>query len=340
MMQDLIAKKGFPLEVLPPRTEAEIMATWGEPREPVVSICCATFNHINYIEDAMRGLLAQVTTFPFEIIVRDDASTDGTSDIVRDYARSYPNIIRVVINQQNQFTKGVRPLHVWPSLASGEYIALCEEDDFWISPTKLQRQFELLERYPNAVMSVARTYFCQQDGEKLKYLNVTKADDNVLLGFEEIKKYYYHTSTYVIKSYILKDVITRFFSGHALFGDTALRAILISYGPFAFLPEIVSVYRQTGNGIWSSLDRKKQLKWEFEAARKLSGMLHGVHGEFQRQRLYGLLKELFRVHSKNGSIFEGINLVPLMFWFGLVKVPGYLRRRLKRQMEKQEGLTR
>ena len=101
-------------------------------RQPVVSICCPTYNHVNYIEAAICGFLAQETTFPFEIIVRDDASTDGTAEIVRQYSRRYPNIIRAVIEKENQLNKGVRPIHVWPSLATGEFIALCEGDDFWV----------------------------------------------------------------------------------------------------------------------------------------------------------------------------------------------------------------
>jgi glycosyltransferase involved in cell wall biosynthesis len=315
-----------PGQLFPPASEAEIMKSWEGMRQPVVSICCPTYNHVNYIEAAICGLLAQETTFPFEVIVRDDASTDGTTEIVREYSRRYPNIVRAVIEEKNQFKKGIRAVYSWPSLATGEFIALCEGDDFWISPTKLQRQFELLQKHPEAVMSVALTHFCQQDGDELRYLETTSAPADELLGFEEIHSNYFHTSTYFIRSGIFKKVIKEYFFGHTLFGDTALRAIMISHGQFALLADVVSVYRETGSGIWSSLSREKQLLWKFNATKKLADMLPGIHAEHQRGQLFALATSLLRLHIKNLSILKSIRLVPFVFWYGLMKVPRNVRR--------------
>ena len=302
------------------------MKSWESMRQPVVSICCPTYNHVNYIEAAICGLLAQETTFPFEVIVRDDASTDGTTEIVREYSRRYPNIVRAVIEEENQFKKGIRAAHSLPSLVTGEFIALCEGDDFWISPTKLQRQFELLHKHPGAVMSVALTHICQQDGDELGHLKTTTAPADELLGFEESHSNYFHTSTYFIRSGIFKKVIKEYFSGHVLFGDTALRAIMISHGQFAFLADVVSVYRMTGSGIWSSLSSEKQLLWKFNATKKLAGMLPGIHAEHQRGMLFAQAISLLRLHIKNLSILKSIRLVPFVFWYGLMKVTRNVRR--------------
>ena len=307
--------------------EKEIMANWRMEGKPLVSICCATFNHAGYLRDALSGFLFQKTSFPFEIIIRDDASTDGTTEIVKEYAQRYPNIVRAVIEIENQFKKGVRATHAWPSLAKGEFIALCEGDDFWTSPDKLQRQVELLRKYSAAVMSVALTHVCRQEGNELHYLNTTAAHTDELLGFEEIHKNYYHTSTYLMRSNIFKAVIKEHFDGHALYGDTALRAIMITQGQFAQLAEVVSVYRITGSGLWTSMDRELQLLWEFDVARKLASTLPGVHGEHQRGRLFGLTKCLLRQHMKNFSILKSVKLVPLVFWYGLIKLPRNAMRR-------------
>ena len=102
-----------------PRTQTEITQNWGGANEPVVSICCSTFNHVKYVEDAIRGFLAQETTFAFEIIIRDDASTDGTIDIVQDYTQRYPDIIRPLFNTENRFDLSERPIHIWPSWRHG-----------------------------------------------------------------------------------------------------------------------------------------------------------------------------------------------------------------------------
>lgn len=108
------------------------MARW-QGDEPVVSILCATYQHVGFIEDALRGFLGQTTDFPFEILVRDDASGDGTAEIVRDYAKRYPNIIRAVLETENHY-QVLKPLQVLEPMARGEFVSVCEGDDFWIRP--------------------------------------------------------------------------------------------------------------------------------------------------------------------------------------------------------------
>jgi glycosyltransferase involved in cell wall biosynthesis len=133
------------------RTEAEVMARW-QGDEPVVSILCPTYQHVGFIEDALRGFLGQDTDFPFEIVVRDDASTDGTADIVRDYADRYPNIIRAVLETVNRYP-AIKPLRVLHPMARGAFIALCEGDDYWIDANKIQLQLAALLRHPESVAS-------------------------------------------------------------------------------------------------------------------------------------------------------------------------------------------
>lgn len=119
--------------------------------KPVVTIICLTYNHAPYIRDALEGFVCQQTAFPFEVLVHDDASTDGTADIVRDYARRYPRLIKPILQKENQHSRGVNliPGFCFP-LVQGRYVALCEGDDRWTAPTKLQRQVEALEQHPEA----------------------------------------------------------------------------------------------------------------------------------------------------------------------------------------------
>jgi hypothetical protein len=133
------------------RSESEITAGWAGDR-PVVSILCSTFQHAAFIEDAIRGFLGQETDFPFEVLIRDDASADGTSDIVRDYAHRYPSIIRAVLETKNGWPD-IRPMQVLRPLARGRFIAPCEGDDYWLDPRKLMLQVDHLTRTPNAVVS-------------------------------------------------------------------------------------------------------------------------------------------------------------------------------------------
>ena len=111
----------------------------------VVSICCQTYNHVNYIEECLNGFLMQKTNFKFEILLRDDASTDGTTEIVKKYSDKYPDIINPLIYNENQYQKGISPFRDNVRRAKGKYIAICEGDDYWTDPLKLQKQVDFLE---------------------------------------------------------------------------------------------------------------------------------------------------------------------------------------------------
>lgn len=117
--------------------------------EPLVSICCLTFNHAPYLRQALDGFLAQRTNFPVEIIVHDDVSSDGTREIIQEYAALHPDRIRPILQEKNIWSQGLSGLdhYMYPS-AKGRYFALCEGDDFWIDPLKLQKQVDYMESHP------------------------------------------------------------------------------------------------------------------------------------------------------------------------------------------------
>ena len=114
-----------------------------------VSVVCLAYNHAPYIRDALEGFVSQQTSFPFEVLVHDDASTDGTADIIREYAARYPSVIRPVFQEKNRYSEGVAIAreYLFP-LIRGRYVALCEGDDYWTDPRKLQKQVDALEAHP------------------------------------------------------------------------------------------------------------------------------------------------------------------------------------------------
>ncbi len=123
---------------------------------PLVSIVCDTYNHAPYVADALEGFLMQRTDFPFEIIVHDDASNDGTREILLAYEARYPGLIRLVLRTQNKYSYDPKILehYVFP-LARGKYVAICEGDDYWTSPDKLQKQVSYLEAHPACTLCVS-----------------------------------------------------------------------------------------------------------------------------------------------------------------------------------------
>lgn len=120
---------------------------WGDNTVPLVSISCITYNHESYISKAIEGFLLQETTFQVEILIHDDASLDKTADVVRIYEAKYPQLIKSVYEKENQYSKsGFAFSHLELARAKGKYIAICEGDDYWTDPLKLEKQVEFLEK--------------------------------------------------------------------------------------------------------------------------------------------------------------------------------------------------
>lgn len=132
-------------------SENEIMETWlGDFDNPVISIICTSYNQEDYIKDAIYGFLIQKTKVPFEIVIHDDASVDNTSKIIKYYAELYPRIIKPILQIKNQYSiNGHLPFYNSVKSSLGEFISLCEGDDFWICSDKLQSQYQLLVSNPN-----------------------------------------------------------------------------------------------------------------------------------------------------------------------------------------------
>lgn len=130
-----------------------------------VSICCVTYNHAAYIGQALDGFVAQIADFRYEILIHDDCSTDGTREIIEEYASRYPELIVPVYEEENQWGKvnGYLVSFLLP-LAKGEYIALCEGDDYWTDPLKLQKQVDVLEKRSEVSLCVHRELLlCGED---------------------------------------------------------------------------------------------------------------------------------------------------------------------------------
>jgi len=247
------------------RSEQEIMKNWkGDISKPVVSICCITYNHEKYIEDAIKGFLIQETDFPFEIIIRDDASTDNTPNIIKKYQKQYPHIIKPIFEKENTYSKGVMPFPIVFQKAQGKYIALCEGDDYWIDSKKLQIQVDFLEKNNDYIYTFhnVKTY----DEVHNKIINNAS-----LLNFYKIKK----------KTFDCKDIILGQFISQTLsmvfrnvflnieypkcfdklpFGDKSLEKFLILFGKAYYFDKEMAVYREHAGGISKDPKWKKKMK--------------------------------------------------------------------------------
>lgn len=120
-----------------------------QPEPPIlVSVLCTAYNHELYLRQCLDSLLMQQTDFRYEIIVHEDVSTDGTRTIVEEYAGRYPDLIVPIYQTENQYSKGNLYQRILFPAAKGKYIAICEGDDFWTDPCKLQKQVDIMEADP------------------------------------------------------------------------------------------------------------------------------------------------------------------------------------------------
>lgn len=157
------------LSALP--SEDEIVSRWGQWSSPVASIVCVVFNQERYVADALRGFLIQETSFPFEIVIGDDNSADGTLSVVQSYQQKYPRLIKILTSDTGNLgalSNGLRTL----AAAKGRYIAACEGDDYWKDPHKLEIQVNFLEQNPNYVVSHHNVSVVDGAGKVLEELSI------------------------------------------------------------------------------------------------------------------------------------------------------------------------
>jgi|GEM_PF-2129126 glycosyltransferase involved in cell wall biosynthesis len=239
------------------KSEHDIMKNWDPKEEIRVSCCCVAYNHEKYIEEALDSVLMQETNFPFEIIIRDDCSTDATQAIIKRYAKKYPTLIKAILETENQYSQGIKPGPAIFQYVKGKYIALLETDDYWNDPNKLQIQTEFLEAHKDYVISYHDCTLIDKDGEVI----ATTINPNLQDYSSDALKcgdIFIHPNTTLFRNVSIH--FTKIFDD-ILNGDTVLFHLLGFYGHGKFQKEIKnSIYRVHGHGIWSSLDRVEKMK--------------------------------------------------------------------------------
>jgi glycosyltransferase involved in cell wall biosynthesis len=215
-------------------------------KEPILTVLFITYNHKPYFVKAIESILEQKTNFAFKIHVFDDCSTDGTSDLVREYAQKYPDIVIPFIHEKN--------LGVFENVSLGfksiktKYIANLEGDDYWCDENKLQIAVDALEKHPECVMFAHNTIHRYKKGDKVVEVVPTEPIDSRKIYYLEDNFFTTHPSSRVFRNII---DFTQFDSIYL--ADVIFYKILLSRGALYYDNQIMSVYNITGKGIWSGL---------------------------------------------------------------------------------------
>ena len=219
---------------------------------PLVSICSLAYNHAPYIRQCLESFLMQKSNFKYEIIIHDDASTDGTAEIIKEYADKYPDLIKPIYQKENQYSKGVRGIFarfVFPK-AKGKYIAMCEGDDYWTDPFKLQKQVDFLEKNPGYSMC-----FHFYD----KYLQNKGCFDGVE-PYEMNGNFSFGLDFYVGLKWVTRTLTVLYRKSaldyqHYMSYDYQIDAVLfyclLKNGEGFLMPDNMGVYRVHDGGVWS-----------------------------------------------------------------------------------------
>ena len=219
-----------------------------------LSVICTAYNHENYIAKTLDSLIGQITQFSFEVIVHDDASTDGTAAIIRGYAERYPSIVKAILQKENQYSKHVSPVEISLGSAVGRYIALCEGDDFWSDTSKIEKQLAYMEANPDCTFCFTNGFtFDSSTGTKLGaclpgtwHESLHFKDCTHDCGVPEIVYIpCAPTASFVFPSNVFRKVIEdkRQYPRDAFLGDYYLQLAATSYGYAHFIDDSTVGYR-------------------------------------------------------------------------------------------------
>lgn len=224
----------------------------------LVSICCFTYNHEKFLSQALDGFLQQKVNFSIEIILHDDASNDGTVEIINYYVMQYQNLIKPIFQQENTYSKGLLKTIDVLNKSSGKYICMCEGDDYWCDPFKLQKQVDFLEANPEFMGCSHNTKILRESiGNKPEEEFIVNHAQKDIYTIDDFTKgeIYFHNSSYMYKKLnnTIYDLLNKFD------GDWYISMVFASFGPIKYLDEVMSVYRIHDKGVWSELTQQEQV---------------------------------------------------------------------------------
>ncbi len=257
--------------------------------EIVISVICNAYNHEGYIREALEGFVMQKTKVSFEILIHDDASTDKTAEIIREYEEKYPHLIKPIYQTENQYSKGVLITKTYQlPRVKGKYIAFCEGDDYWTDEYKLQKQYEAMEAHPEVDMCVHNAEMIAASTKKVirKFPNFSQ--DCILTaeqvidgggGYVATNSIFYRADLEKI-SYAFRDFLN---FDYTMQIQGALR------GGMLYLKDTMSVYRYMTVGSWTVREAMNVEKAE-KSWKRIAEMLRILDGETEG-RYHDIIEE-------------------------------------------------
>ena len=268
-------------------------------RPVLLTIRCTVYNHEPYLRKCLDGFVMQKTNFPFVAVVHDDASTDGSADIIREYATKYPDIIKPILQTENQYSKNDGSLwRVMDENTQGKYVAHCEGDDYWTDPLKLQKQVDFLESHPEYSLTCCDATVLGNNGE----LTWKRYDESCEVPIKDVilkRGAWIYTASMLYRWELMQDFPD--FSRNCHVGDYPMAIHLALRGKVYFFAEKMVTYRFLTAGSWStrtSINEAYFNSWLSEI-RMLQGYNEQSQGEYATyfQTVMGKLAIFYLRHA-------------------------------------------
>ncbi len=261
-------------------------------KDILVSVVTLAYNHRGYIRQCIDGILMQKTDFKFELLINDDASTDGTTEIIKEYEKAYPGIIKPIYQIENQYSQGISisQKYLYPK-AQGRYIALCEGDDYWTDPLKLQKQVDILESDPSLVAVATNSEIVDKDGNQIH-----SEIEGVVLGNMEgrysLRDFVHHHHSYPTASVLFRNIRSEEYdkmiaaTRNPYYSDWIQWFILHLFGDFYYLNEVTTAYRINPNSVTHKNTNERRLrvaKENFRINNSLKSILPPEYGDLKKE---------------------------------------------------------
>lgn len=269
------------------KSEQEIMQNW-KTDEMMVSITCVAFNHEDYINTTLDSFLMQETSFPFEILINDDVSSDRTVEILKEYESKFPNIVKPVYQTENQYSQGINTMAILFPFIKGKYVAFCDGDDYWIDKEKLQIQVDAMEKHPEVDLCFHPSYK-DVNGNRTEVMAQHANEDKIFEFEHSVKGHgdFAETASMMFTNSLISSLPEWFMT--AMPGDYVSEVMGAERGGSLYLNRIMSVYRAGLEGGWTEGEMRKTTEERRESLNNIADQLtfldnyleNKYHQEFQ-----------------------------------------------------------
>ncbi len=295
---------------------------------PLVSIKCLVYNHEPFLRQCLDGFVMQRTNFPFHAIVHDDASTDNSAAIIREYAEKYPDIIKPIYQTENQYSKRDGTIRrLMNAACTGKYIAICEGDDYWTDPLKLQKQVDFMENHPDYSMcfhSVKKIWNTPDYSGEI----FTDVEDRDYTGIENFIDCKSTTNSVLYRASVYESELYNEYCEELAkypFSDTILWLYIAAHGKLRGMSDRMSVYNRHPQGIsysWSSsIPLFKKLIEFYERVPEVFGKEYARAAKYQ---IDCYMRNCIRLSLSRRRYFSAINFLLSFFVKTPVRATKYL----------------